>query len=520
MNRHVIGKTPFEMRLPGSGEPPLELQKRVSRFCNEQLLPQLEACFDRLAGAEESIVIERLEISLDRVSGKDWEQRLLGELLEAIEQAIEKRLEEEDDGQRIERRPAAFSRFDQWLHFLENGWLPVHAGSFSESEMQAAVLETVAGQSFAVERLRRLLAERKTALRRLVLQHEPRFLRLLGEAISARQLGRLSALADEAAAALDAHFSEGEKAAALAKLPARNAPFQAAVQQFFWEMAFEKFILPGVALDAEAAWEAIADRLFEPSLAPAVAARLHSELSFSPEKWKALLPAMATWLEKTASPTPTGIAEKATETTERRTTESLPELAPATEKPAGIETPSALEPTEKEATAKAVQPEKSPSEKPSAELPDDGALVAEGASQLNEIQAKTGKEMPLPNGEAALKEDAARPADNLEEKQQTLASQPLAAGVAAVERERETPPADQPLADTPHPFRAPSEKRHWYVQDAGVVILHSFLPAFFKAAGLLDERRQFQSEEARERAVHLLHFLACGREQAPEHELL
>ena len=56
------------------------------------------------------------------------------------------------------------------------------------------------------------------------------------------------------------------------------------------------------------------------------------------------------------------------------------------------------------------------------------------------------------------------------------------------------------------------------VANAGLVLLHSFLPALFRETGLLAER-DFISDAARHTAVHLLHYLATGREAAPEYSM-
>jgi hypothetical protein len=56
------------------------------------------------------------------------------------------------------------------------------------------------------------------------------------------------------------------------------------------------------------------------------------------------------------------------------------------------------------------------------------------------------------------------------------------------------------------------------VSHAGLVLLHPFLPNFFKNLGYL-EKSEFINEAARERAVCLMHHLASGNEEFPEFEL-
>lgn len=46
-----------------------------------------------------------------------------------------------------------------------------------------------------------------------------------------------------------------------------------------------------------------------------------------------------------------------------------------------------------------------------------------------------------------------------------------------------------------------------HIQNAGLVLLHPFLPAFFSRLGLLTEKHHFTSTEAQKRAVHLLRHL-------------
>jgi len=55
-----------------------------------------------------------------------------------------------------------------------------------------------------------------------------------------------------------------------------------------------------------------------------------------------------------------------------------------------------------------------------------------------------------------------------------------------------------------------------YVSNAGIVLLHPFLPRFFEALGIAREGALLQPE----RALHLLHFLATGQRVAPEYDLL
>lgn len=84
--------------------------------------------------------------------------------------------------------------------------------------------------------------------------------------------------------------------------------------------------------------------------------------------------------------------------------------------------------------------------------------------------------------------------------------------------------AGQDIKDTEKALSKQPAKRHSaldsegiYVSLAGIVLLHPFLPAFFQRLGLLEEEH-FCDETARERAVHLLYFLATGQQHPAEQE--
>ena len=63
-------------------------------------------------------------------------------------------------------------------------------------------------------------------------------------------------------------------------------------------------------------------------------------------------------------------------------------------------------------------------------------------------------------------------------------------------------------------------KEGLYVDHAGLVLLHPFLPAYFEACGFLDEEKQFKNGPARVAAVQSLAFLATGELTLPEFQMV
>ncbi len=60
----------------------------------------------------------------------------------------------------------------------------------------------------------------------------------------------------------------------------------------------------------------------------------------------------------------------------------------------------------------------------------------------------------------------------------------------------------------------------YFIDNAGLILIASFLPAFFKNLGLLNDTSSFVDEEARIRAIHLARFLVTGETRHPEHLLI
>src|SRR5690606_3634436 len=60
----------------------------------------------------------------------------------------------------------------------------------------------------------------------------------------------------------------------------------------------------------------------------------------------------------------------------------------------------------------------------------------------------------------------------------------------------------------------------WMVENAGLVLLHPFLPAFLEGQGLLGKDLRFIDREAARHAAVLLQRILKGEEEVFEHELL
>lgn len=66
---------------------------------------------------------------------------------------------------------------------------------------------------------------------------------------------------------------------------------------------------------------------------------------------------------------------------------------------------------------------------------------------------------------------------------------------------------------------SPMPREGIYVANAGLILLHPFLQAFFAEAGLLNEENQFISIAAQQKATILLYYLQSGSEEYKEWEM-
>lgn len=90
----------------------------------------------------------------------------------------------------------------------------------------------------------------------------------------------------------------------------------------------------------------------------------------------------------------------------------------------------------------------------------------------------------------------------------------------AAHRERDQAPTPQETPARESHHQRPAETPPTLpVENAGVVLLAPYLPAFFGALNLIEDRT-FRSENDQYRAAHLIHFLATGQENADEPSLL
>lgn len=178
-NRHTIGKQVFQIVVSDTNKA-FGLQQEVSKLFWENIVPALEQLFDQYANPDDLISIENLQLDLGFIPEKNWQVTFTAELLKKIEQVLNEQSSLGTRNAKITKQPLFIAQFQQWLHFLEFGYLPWNV-SLNESveTLQKSALDTLASEVSAPGQLHKLLWQNAHAFDRLLLQHPEVFLKTL-----------------------------------------------------------------------------------------------------------------------------------------------------------------------------------------------------------------------------------------------------------------------------------------------------------------------------------------------------
>lgn len=190
-NQHIIGKQVMEIKLPAGADGNGWLE-RISIFCNNILNHKLEELFDRYAGADELIQIDKLEVDIGNLYGTVSDDELAVIIGNRLEEQLYSLIVLKNrflNGEEIhiKRLPAEEEIFDEWLYYLEYGLMPWQAEKKKEDELTEIVLGSLSTGTNAVEKFRTLLTGNERSVDRLIIQHKDDFLILLLEAYTANK---------------------------------------------------------------------------------------------------------------------------------------------------------------------------------------------------------------------------------------------------------------------------------------------------------------------------------------------
>ncbi|OUC11765.1 MAG: hypothetical protein B0A82_26635 [Alkalinema sp. CACIAM 70d] len=177
-NPHQIIRQVLELELSHTDQA-FELQEAVARLFQGQGRSVMESVFDQIAGPEERVRVERLEIDLGMLQGSDWmtqfSQRLATQLQSNLEQILHSSAAQTTPDSSIYGSKQD-GWFQQFLFFCEHGRLPWWRRKPSDDWLETLQSAMTPAQWRS---LAQLLSQDARALRRLIYTVSDEFLQTL-----------------------------------------------------------------------------------------------------------------------------------------------------------------------------------------------------------------------------------------------------------------------------------------------------------------------------------------------------
>lgn len=456
---HTIQQFALELRLP-RGTDALPLQERARLHLYDELLPRLEQLFEEWVGEGEILEIPRLEIDLGQLSAKELENGLAEKIIACMQERYKTmQTESSEAGTAIRKISLPQARFDSWLYYLEHGYLPTHTATPAPEAWDTLVLETLASSNTALEQCKQTLQSNAMALRRMVQQHTAAF---LAQWIAAFSGQRYRDATQQLQAWENIFYNTTLQQALSTNKISLQLPTVADFRARHYHWLIGNFILPARDVDGTALLQEI----------------LRQQLvADNRALWLAVMAALLA--NDPASLTPALRAAHQQLITQLSMGEVQQQLSSA------LVTLASVRPLLQRSLA---------------QLQEHYGTTTNFIQQDVRNTAAPGQD-PTPVPDVVVHDaDTIKQQNNTQDLSWEKSNEPMI---------NEQADASEQLPDG----------TALYVQQAGLVLLHPFLPAFFKNVDLLDGKA-FKNDEARALAVHLLHFLASGETEQPDHGLI
>lgn len=187
---HIINKQLIKLRMTRQKDA-FRAQHLLAGHYWKELVPLLETCLDALAGEDELLQLDQLEIdlgdlTLDELEKNSWDK----DFLLKIERLLREQLSAVIARQRLVPEKKILGAARQWLFYMEQGYLPWNTIATGQAWLQE-VLQALAVDIPAITQLRRLLNGHRYARQRIVLQHDAVFLQHLVSVLTAQPQAQL-----------------------------------------------------------------------------------------------------------------------------------------------------------------------------------------------------------------------------------------------------------------------------------------------------------------------------------------
>lgn len=495
LNRHIIQKQVFELTFRESKGTTF-IQQQLSTLCAEKIMPLLDELFSRLVDDSEVIQIDALEIDLGSISPDELERILPEKIVSAVEQKLEHLASE--NNQEVYRRPLNFSQFDAWLKYLEKGSLPWQAERLEEATLQTAVLESLSSNTASLQQFRALLLGNRIALDRLVKQYDEDFLHLIMQACFGRQPSPYQMIRQSLQDLL-----MGLPASSLIHLFSRKTINARTIFTTFWRQtllcALQNNKIPINNLLIAKVLEMLNQReQMTPALVEIIQAIQYQKkpLNFLKDVFYKMRIGKSAKRQKDSK-----------DSAKQKKHTDKPSL-----KVEGKEINEAF----KESPPSSL-PEKEKQKFPDAATSIEKKNTEDQSFRTEEKEIEdTLKESNLSSFSEEEKIQFSDANDAIRQNETKEEEDLLNTGEkAGTNQKEEQSIGEKQLAS----WTEYDEGTQYYVQNAGLVLIHPFLSTYFKALNLLKEG-QFVDEKTQERAIHLLHFLSTGETRPAEYDLI
>lgn len=484
--QHAIGKLLLEVQLP-SREEAFSLQGTLSTRCTAELEPMLAALLDSWTDPDILLQIDKLEIDLGSCDIETLRKELPELVISYLRknyQGIQAQLSL-DAG--MQRMPLRQGYYESWLYFLERGILPSSAVKWRQEEWEAGILAALSSETYALQQCKVLFMEYPYAIRRLVLQFSPGFVHNWIQAYSADTYREVLQLMDEWEAFI---YHPGLKDAlntvrSLQQGVIPGLPDKAIYHDNITIWLITELIVPGRALSNAALLQQLVQQLTGRAQEEEVISWLYilQRTTAVPGKAPVLLQQTAITLSMQYSAEISALQKSISLTTKNIMTTGQSGMKDHLEQQRASQRTGREQESESEASAGKTTGE---------DVPTDKASSVKEEQQRQQQRQKKEQEEDASAMSTAKQFPAAHPSS---EKTATFSD-----GGAA----------------TPEP---PAEGSVYYINNAGLILLHPYLSFFFDALELRKEK-QFKDEAAKHRAVQLLGYLAHGEEDIPEYDLV
>jgi len=501
--RHLINTQRFDLRI-GRHVDVVSLQREMSRLSAEPLSGALEKLFDRLAPPHQVIRLDRIELEMGNISrGRLLSDEFIEEIVARVEDAIADAFRDLSSNVAVQNVGLAW--LDAWLDFLENGCLPPHSlAPKSATEWHRQVLQTIPVAP-VLARLQELLRRKPAALERLVLQHEEAFLEALVAVLTGCE---------------QTHLSEDIRRLAREVLVAAQASAQQALASKN-EASTEDIVYALIQLLPRVVPEFASDTTRQSLVRERLLQRFGAGTTVTAQDLSEWLTQAGFW-QPILSDVPLSMASQEIAA---RLAEAMPPQNEARE--AAV----AGAPPASGAQAEVLQRrlERTIWHAVLRDVIEQGARANATALLGRALQSPSVRHWQL-----FLQAALARETDKNEQFSRIAEAIETSLRSSAPAREQEKPAGEMETASPVSRERIDSDTRRlqtkpdpkppergdlFYLFNAGVVLLHPFLPRLLRKLELADERA-FKDDASRDMASLLIHHLATGETRAPEYALV